>query len=144
MKFTQQCLFETWRLYPPAYTTARQSIESVEIGGYRLLAGAQIHLPIFLTHRDSRWFADPQAYRPERFATHAKAQIPIFAYVPFGAGPRACIGGGLALMEATIVLATIMQQFRLELADEQPQAELQPLISLHPRDSLRLRLIPRR
>ena len=105
---------------------------------------AQIHLPIFLTHRDSRWFADPQAYRPERFCDPCKSTNPKFCVCPLLRRPTRCIGGGLALMEATIVLATIMQQFRLELADEQHQAELQPLISLHPHNSLRLRLIPRR
>jgi cytochrome P450 len=143
LSFTERAFFEALRQYPPAYTTSRQAIEPVEIGGYRLPAGAQVHLIPYLTHRDPRWFNDPQTFRPDRFAPDAERPIPRFAFIPFGAGPRACVGGGLALMEGLLVVATILQRCRLQLAAGQHEPELEPLIALHPKGGIRLRLLSR-
>ena len=94
-------------------------------------------------HRDPRWFDDPLAFHPERFAGKARQSIPRFAFLPFGAGPRACVGGGLASTEGILAMATIVKRFRLELADGQQEPELDPLISLQPKGGLRLRLSAR-
>jgi cytochrome P450 len=143
LSFTERAFSEALRLYPPAYTTSRQAIEPVEIGGYRLPAGAQVHLIPYLTHRDPRWFNDPQTFRPDRFAMDAEHPIPRFAFIPFGAGPRACVGGGLALMEGLLVVATILQRCRLQLAAGQREPDLGPLIALHPQGGIRLRILSR-
>lgn len=143
LEFTEMVLNEAMRLYPPAYTTSRQSIEPVEVGGHRLTAGSQVHLVPYITHRDARWFEDPLRFRPDRFSAVARSSIPRFAFIPFGAGPRACIGGGLAMMTGTLVLATLLRRCRLELADGQGEPELEPHISLHPKGGIRLRLTQR-
>ncbi|MCA9119430.1 MAG: cytochrome P450 [Planctomycetaceae bacterium] len=143
-EFTQMVLNESMRLFPPAYTTSRQAICSVEIGGCQLTAGSQVHLLPYITHRDARWFDEPHEFRPERFAASAKHKIPRFAFIPFGAGPRACIGGGLAMMTGVLVLATILRRCGLELASGQGEPALDPKISLHPKGGIRLRLTPRK
>ena len=81
----------------------------------------------WVIHRDRRWFDDPDAFRPERWADGLIQRIPRYAYFPFGGGPRICIGNNFALMEATLVLATIAQKYRLKLA---PDAVVTPLPSM--------------
>lgn len=142
-EFTQMALNEAMRLFPPAYTTSRQATQPVEIGGHRLATGSQVHLIPYITHRDSRWFDAPDEFRPDRFSATAKRTFPRFAFFPFGAGPRACIGGGLAMLTGTLVLTTISRRCKLELAMIQGEPQLAPKISLHPKGGLRLRLTPR-
>lgn len=143
LAYLESTLLETLRLYPPAYMTSRQAVAAVEIGGYTLPAGAQVHLIPLWMHRDPRWFDEPLAFRPQRFAPDRRDAVPRFAFLPFGLGPRACIGGGLALLECMLVLATVLQRGRIELADGQQPPQLEPLISLHPKGGVRLKLCPR-
>ncbi len=143
LEFTRMVLNESMRLYPPAYTTSRQAIRAVNVGGYDLPAGANVHLIPYITHRDPRWFASPLAFRPERFADDAAPAMDRFAFIPFGSGPRACIGGGLAMQTGLLVLATILVRHGLELASEQSEPELDPKISLHPKGGIQLRLTVR-
>jgi cytochrome P450 len=126
------------------YATSREAIEPVEIGGYPLPRGAQVNLVPYITHRDPRWFDDPESFRPERFAPDAPRPIPAFAYYPFGAGPRACIGKGFALMEAVLVLATVASRHEIRLGEGQGRVEMETQVSLHPKGGLRVRLVPRK
>ena len=137
--YTEQVIKEAMRLYPPAYVLGRRAASDTEIGGYPVRAGSEVIAWIFMTHRDPRWFPEPETFRPERFAPGAEANLPRLAYMPFGAGPRACIGRQFAMIEAQLMLARIYQKFTLELA---PGHKVEPRfrITLMPKHGLRARL----
>ncbi len=136
LKYTEQVLTESLRLYPPAWGTARVAIEDHEIGGYKVPKGTGISFTQWTMHRDPRWFADPEKFQPERWEDGLAKRLPRFAYFPFGGGPRQCIGNTFALMEATLVLATIAQKFRFRLVEGHPVVPL-PSITLRPRHGIR-------
>ena len=141
LPWTQQVLEESMRLYPPAYMVGRRAAEDTEIGGYPVSRGSEVVLWIFLTHRDPRWWPDPEAFRPERFAPGEDAGRTRGAYLPFGAGPRTCVGKAFAMIEAQVVLATLAQRFRLEPAGHVP-VTVKPRITLCPAQPILMR--PRR
>jgi cytochrome P450 len=127
LKFTGQVITETLRLYPTVWMVGREAIEPVEIGGIVIPVGTTLFMPQWTIHRDARWFDEPLAFRPDRWADGLQERIPRYAYFPFGGGPRICIGNNFALMEASLLLATIARRFRLRLA---PDAEIIPLPTL--------------
>jgi cytochrome P450 len=139
LKFTENVLTESLRLYPPAWGTARVAIEDHEIGGYKVPKGTGVSLAQWVMHRDPRWFDGPEDFRPERWEDGLAKRLPRFAYFPFGGGPRQCIGNTFALMEATLVLATIAQRYRFRLV---PGHSVVPLasITLRPRHGIRAML----
>lgn len=124
LRYTRMIVDETLRLYPPAWAISRQAAETDRLGAYDIPAGTGILIAPYVTHRDPRWWPDPEHFEPERFTPERSAGRPPLAYVPFGAGPRMCIGNVFALTEATLVLATIAQRYRLRLA---PGARIEPL-----------------
>jgi cytochrome P450 len=124
LPYTGNVINETLRVYPTVWMVGREAIEPVELGGYLLPVGTTIFMPQWVIHRDGRWFDDPEVFRPERWAGGLMGRIHRYAYFPFGGGPRLCIGNNFALMEATLILATLAQKFRLSLA---PDAEVTPL-----------------
>jgi len=136
LKYTENVLTESLRLYPPAWGTARVAIEDHEIGGYEVPKGTGVSLAQWVMHRDPRWFDAPEDFRPERWEDGLAKRLPRFAYFPFGGGPRQCIGNTFALMEATLVLATIAQRYRFRLV---PGHSVVPLasITLRPRHGIR-------
>ncbi len=142
LAYTRQVLAESMRLFPPAWAVERRAIEDVEIGGYTIAKGTVVLACQYLVHRDPRWWRDPERFRPERW-TEPAADRPKFAYFPFGAGTRICIGEHFAWMEGMLVLATIAQRWRLRYEGATPPAP-QPLVTLRPRDGLAMRLIARR
>lgn len=105
---------EALRLYPPVYLFSREAAEPVEVAGYMLPVGSQVFLSPYLTQRDPRWFPDPDRFDPDRFTPEAEAARPGCAWFPFGAGPRACLGRGLALSTGAAVLSALAGRFRLE------------------------------
>jgi cytochrome P450/catechol 2,3-dioxygenase-like lactoylglutathione lyase family enzyme len=107
LRYTEMVVTESMRLYPPAYAMGRQAARPTEVAGQPLGAGDVVIIPTWAIHRDARWFDDPEAFRPERWASDAARRLPRFAYLPFGGGPRQCIGNTFATMEAVLVLATI-------------------------------------
>jgi cytochrome P450 len=125
--YTEHIITETLRLYPPGWMLGREAIEPVELAGYRVPKGTTVFMSACVIHRDPRWFDDPDAFRPDRWADGLIQRIPRYAYFPFGGGPRICIGNHFALLEATLVLATIAQKYRLRLA---PDAVVTPLASM--------------
>lgn len=141
--YCQQVIQESMRLYPAVYFTSREAAQSCEIAGYTIPRGSQIHLLPFIMHRDERWWDAPLEFRPERFAPDRQPTWPEHAYVPFGAGPRACIGRGFALQELQLALATIVGRFALSLAAGQGEPEPEAQISLHARGGVRLRVAAR-
>lgn len=137
LPWTEQVIKESMRLYPPVYMVARQAAEDTVIGEYRIPRGSEVVLWIYHTHRDPRWFPDHASFRPERFAPEEEAKLPRLAWVPFGAGPRACVGKAFAMIEAKLLLATIAQRFRLELAPNHP-VEVLPRVTLVPKHGMKM------
>ena len=141
LTFCEQAINEAMRLYPPAWAIGREAIDPCEIGGYRVPAGMTIFIAPWVLHRDPRYFDDPNEFRPDRWASGLAKQLPRFAYMPFGGGPRTCIGSRFAMMEAVLILATIAQHFVLEAQHERPEPF--PSITLRPKGGVWLRPQPR-
>ncbi len=137
LKYTEKILKEAMRLYPPAYGLGREAIKDCEIGGYHVPAGTQVFVFQWATQRDARFFEDPAAFKPGRWTTEFEAQLPKYAYFPFGAGPRVCVGASFAMMEMILVLATIGQKYRLALVPDHP-VEIYPAMSLRPKEGVKV------
>ncbi len=140
LEYTGMVFKETLRLYPPIPTYARQSLVPVELGGYALPAESIITISPHVFHRDPRWWDEPDAFRPERFAKENEKGIQRYAYLPFGAGPRVCIGNSFADMEAVLLLATIAQHYQLRLDPTDQEVVPESTLTLRPRHSLTMRL----
>lgn len=139
LPYTEQVIKEAMRLYPPAYMVARRAAEDTEIGGYSVPRGSEVAVWIYMTHRDPRWYPSHASFRPERFAPGEEERLPRFAYLPFGAGPRACIGRSFAMIEARLLLATLAQRFAPTLVPGHPVDAL-PRVVLAPRHGMRMTL----
>ena len=141
LPYTEMVVKESMRLYPPAWGIGRRAISDVEVGGYRIRAGTNVFILQWLTHRDPRFFPDPERFDPERWRVDPvrSGRIPRFAYFPFGGGPRVCIGAGFAMMEATLLLATIAQRYRFTLLPDPPVVPFFS-ITLRPRHGLPMRI----
>jgi cytochrome P450 len=132
LPYTRMVIDESIRLYPPAWGFSRQAMADDEIGGYRLPRGWLAFVIPYVLHRLPAYWEDPDRFDPDRFSPARSADRPKFVYIPFGAGPRQCIGNHFALIEAHLVLATLAQRFRLRLVPGHP-VEPWALISLRPR-----------
>jgi cytochrome P450 len=139
LRYTRMVIEESMRLYPPAHTTGRQPLAADEILGHRIPAGAEVLIMPWLLHRKPQLWEQPDRFDPERFSPERSAERPRFAYIPFGAGPRICIGAAFAMTEAILILANIAQRYRLHLKPGFP-VEPQGLITLRPRYGLQMRL----
>ena len=139
LRYARMIIEESMRLFPPAHIISRQPIADDEVLGHRIPAGSEVLILPWLLHRKPALWENPDRFDPERFAPERAAQRPRFAYVPFGAGPRICIGAAFAMAEAMIILATIAQRYRLRLKPGFP-VEPQGLITLRPRYGLRMTL----
>lgn len=137
LPYTDQVIKEAMRLYPPVFMVARQAREDTEIGGYPVPRGSEVVLWIYQTHHDPRWYPEPAAFRPERFAPGEEARLPKLAYLPFGAGPRTCIGKSFAMIEARLILASIAQRFRFTPVPGHPVEEA-PRLTLGVKRGLRM------
>ncbi|SEO70192.1 Cytochrome P450 [Halogranum amylolyticum] len=136
---TERVLKETLRLYPPAYVLFRQPTRDVVLGGYRVPEGTQLTLPSFRLHADPRWYDDPESFRPERWTDEMEAELPDYAYFPFGGGPRHCIGMRFAILELHLVLATLVQSCEFDLVSD-PDLEFTAAATLQPKEALRVRV----
>jgi cytochrome P450 len=116
LTYTTAVVKESMRLYPPVWMTAREAVKECEISGYRIAAGVSLALSPWVPHRDPRWFADPDAFRPERWLDGSLDGLPKFAYLPFGGGPRLCTGASLAKLALPLVIATVVRRYRFTLA----------------------------
>jgi cytochrome P450 len=124
---------EALRLYPPAWTVVRECVADHEVDGHVIRAGELAMLPQWVVHRDHRWWKSPEQFRPNRWLDPALR--PRWAYFPFGAGLRRCIGEGFAWTEATLALAVLVRRWRFTPVPERP-LQLQPLLTLRPRDGV--------
>lgn len=127
--FTKMVVQETMRIFPPLYLLPRVAREDTEVGGFPIAAGAEMLLWVYHMHHDARWFPRPDDFLPRRFAPGSEQVLHPHAYVPFGAGPRACIGSRFAMMEGTLLAAAIAQKFRLKLVPGQT-VKMNPRVTL--------------
>jgi cytochrome P450 len=139
LQYTRMIIDETLRLYPPAWAMLRSTIGEDEIGGYHIPAKALVILSPYVTQRRTDFWQNPEGFDPERFTPECSASRPRYAYFPFGGGPRQCIGNEFALMEATLVLATVAQRYRLHLVPGHP-VEPYPIFTLRPRQGVLMTL----
>ncbi len=135
LPYTEMVIKESLRLYPPAWGFGRLAVADVEIGGYMIPAGSSVGILSYFTHRHPDYWDEPERFWPERFSPENEARIHKYAYIPFGGGPRICIGSSFAMMEARLLLATIASRYRLQLMPGQ-RVEMLPLITLNPKGGL--------
>jgi cytochrome P450 len=144
LAFAERVVKESLRICPPTPALfARQAITEVEIGGYRLAPGALVSISPYVTQRDPRWFPEPERFDPDRFAPGRVESIPEYAYLPFGAGPHVCVGNAFAMMEIALVVATLAQQFHLELLPGQDEYVPELKVSLRPKGGVWVRPVAR-
>jgi cytochrome P450 len=133
---------EAMRLYPPAYVFSRRAVADDQLGPWRMPAGAHIVISPYSLHRNRAYWTDPDAFKPERFAPGAPLDRPKHAYLPFGGGPRICIGNSFAMMEHAIVLCAVARHWRVESIPGHV-VRTEPRITLRPRGGLPMRLMRR-
>ncbi|NED94033.1 cytochrome P450 [Phytoactinopolyspora alkaliphila] len=142
LPFCRAVISEALRLYPPSWAIARQALDDHRVGDHLIRAGDLVLLSPWLVHRDPRWWPEPESFRPDRWLDGESKERPRWAYFPFGAGIRRCIGEGFAWTEGVLVLAAVARRWRLRAVPHRP-LRLEPLITLRPRDGLWLRPEPR-
>jgi cytochrome P450 len=139
LRYMRMVIEESMRLYPPAHTLTHETIAAEEVLGHHIPANSTILIVPWLLHRKPSLWQNPNRFDPERFSPERSAARPRFAYIPFGDGPRVCIGAAFAMEEALLILSTIAQRYRLHLKPGHPVEPL-GLITLRPRYGLRMLL----
>ncbi len=140
--YTRRVLDETLRLYPPLYMVSRKVLETDTVCGYQVLGGSSVDMSPYATHRLPEYWPDPERFEPDRFTPEQVATRPRYAYFPFLGGPRQCIGNAFALMEGTLVLATLAQRHRPRMVEGYTPTP-EPLITLRPAGELPVHITAR-
>jgi cytochrome P450 len=135
LKYAEMVIKESMRLYPPAPSVGREPIQDIQLGGYPVKKGAILTLSVYGLHHNPKIFPNPEVFDPERFSPENEKNIPRYGYLPFGAGPRVCIGNSFALMEARLILATMVQQIDLSLVPGQKIVPKQ-LVTVRPANGI--------
>ncbi|MFT3811173.1 MAG: cytochrome P450 [Micropepsaceae bacterium] len=142
LTYTRQVIEEAMRLYPPAPFLVREALEPDELAGFPVKAGTQVVVSPWIVHRHERLWDEPALFDPERFAPGRREAIHRFAYFPFGAGPRICIGMAFAMQEAVLLLATMLQRYRFEVVAPD-KVDPYCTITLRPRGGMKMRIVKR-
>lgn len=141
LTYTRMVVEESLRLFPPVWMIPRRAIAEDEIAGYSIPPGSDLLISVYTLHRHPAFWPEPERFDPLRFSPERASERAPYSYMPFGTGPRSCVGSSLGLLEATLSLALIARCYRLEsVAGEQVVPE--PLLTLQPKNGLRLRLVP--
>lgn len=140
--YAGQILNEVMRLYPPGWLLSRRANDPDVLSGYTIPAGADVLLPLYLVHRHPRYWGNADQFDPERFSPAHESERPRFAFVPFAAGPRHCIGESLALYEMLMHICKVVPRFRMRSLDNQP-VQLEAQINLRTRHPLMMKISPR-
>jgi cytochrome P450 len=129
LRYTNMVIQEAIRLYPPVWILTRRAVEDDVVGGYHVPAGAEVLICPYTLHRHPKYWAEPDRFDPERFNPDVKTNRPRYAHIPFGAGPRFCVGNHLGMMEASFIISTLMRDLLLE---KQPGYRVtpEPMLSL--------------
>ena len=144
LALTLRVFKESLRLYPPIPMFGRQCFEATSLAGRRLERGAVALVVPWVLHRRPDLWPDPERFDPERFLPEAEARRPRLAWLPFGAGPRTCIGNQFAMIEAQLVLAKLLRHVRFERIDGYPEEVAEPMATLRPRGHMPMRVRWRR
>ncbi|HWL89500.1 MAG TPA: cytochrome P450, partial [Polyangiaceae bacterium] len=145
MPYGSAVIQEAMRVFPPVWGIERQAAGDDEIAGYSVAKNTLVGIFPYLLHRHPAYWPNPEGFDPERFLPSSGPKTrerPRYAYLPFGAGPRVCIGNAFALMEAQILLSMIVQRHRLELVAG-ARIVPEPVVTLRPRDGMRMTLVPK-
>ena len=143
LPYAAQVVKEAMRLYPPAWVlNGRRVVADTTLGGYTLKGGTDLFISPYVMHRLPAYFDAPDEFRPQRFMHEFEESLPRFAYMPFGGGPRVCIGNSFAMMEAQMILATVSNHFALDVLPG-TVAALNPQITLSIKGGLQMRLAAR-
>ncbi len=138
LPYTDAVLKESMRIYPPAHIIGREATREIKLGSWTIPANASVLISPWALHHDRRFFDDPEAFRPERWLDGSTANLPRHVYLPFGGGPRICVGNHFAIMEAVLTLASVVQRVRFERVDREA-VDVQPAITLRPKHGIALR-----
>jgi cytochrome P450 len=139
LPYTLQVLQETLRLYPPVYAFTRRAVKPVQLGGYSIPQDTSVVISPYTLHRRASLFPHPERFDPERFSPQREQNLARYAYIPFSAGPRICLGMHFALLEGHLILAALTQRLTLELAGSGPIAA-EPLLTLRPKGAILMKV----
>jgi cytochrome P450 len=142
MPLSRRILEESMRLYPPVGMLAREVLDSDQLGGRDIAAKDVIFLPLYALHRHAMLWEEPNSFNPDRFLPERVKARDRYAYLPFGAGPRVCVGANFAMMQAHIILATLLARFRFE-PGKRPLPTPTMLMTVRPDTGINLRVTPR-
>ena len=139
LQYTRMVFAETLRIYPPVWLTTRRPLKDWKVGSYTVPADSVIVICPYLIHRNPRFYPNPLCFDPQRWTAESEANRPRFAYLPFGGGPRRCLGEHFAWMESALVIATIAQRWRLESVPGHP-VEPELYVTLRPKYGMKMKL----
>ena len=143
LTYTTQVIEESMRLYPPAWLVDREAINDDEVDGIKIKKGIPISCLIYSMHRHSDFWENPNEFDPERFSPENKKKHIPFSYIPFGGGPRLCIGNNFAMMEMQLIISMIYQKYKFDLVSKKDSINIQPMITLRPKNGIRLKVSKR-
>lgn len=143
LPYLKQVVQESLRLYPPVWGIARRSADEVSLGGYRIPKNSYIAITPYVLHRNPEHWPEPEKFDPERFTTGQIKSRHSYSYLPFAAGPRACIGAGMAMLEIQLILAQLIQLFKIIPINEHP-VEPEATVTLKPRHGMLVNIEPRK
>ncbi len=138
MRYTLQVVQEVMRLYPPAWVISRRSLAKDQIGPFAFPADSYILISPYTLHRRPEYWDTPEVFDPNRFSEANSKDRPTYAYLPFGGGPRLCIGNNFALMEMQLVLAILLRDSEVSLLSENQKIDPEPMVTLRPKGGVRL------
>lgn len=141
LEYTERVIYETLRLYSPIHSISRVALEDDTLGGHAIPAGSMLYVSLYATHRLAQHWPDPDRFDPDRFLPKRMAKRPRFAFIPFAAGHRNCIGGSMAMVELKLAVAQIAQRFVLDLAPGH-KVEMAAGTTMHPRHGMRMLIRP--
>ena len=136
LTYTTQVIEEAMRLYPPAWLVDREAINDDEVDGIKIKKGIPISCLIYSMHRHPDFWENPNDFDPERFSSENKKKHVPFSYIPFGGGPRLCIGNNFAMMEMQLIIAMIFNKYSFELIQDKGSIDIQPMITLRPKNGI--------
>ncbi|MDV6234187.1 cytochrome P450 [Leptospira ellisii] len=140
LPYARMVLEESMRLFPPAWTVERYAVDHDTVGGYDVPPGTNVSICIYSIHRDPRFWKEPERFYPERFSEENSKDRPKYAYIPFGGGPRICIGNVFAMTEGILILSMIARKYDLRRVSGH-KVEMEPLVTLRPKYGMLMDLV---